>query len=165
MNLMMLELFVKVYTELCRPLLIDNYSLHIPPPASTTLHAECVSGEVRLASFTDDQTSRQGTLQICINNAWGGVCSDPRFGVAEAQVACQQAGGYRREDAVEVDPVPSSGPVFLSELNCEGNEASLLECPRFSSIGSACSSGEDAGLQCTGKRYCTLFFYKIFSVC
>ena len=80
------------------------------------------------------------------------MCSDPRFGVAEAQVACQQAGGYRREDAVEVDPVPSSGPVFLSELNCEGNEASLLECPRFSSIGSACSSGEDIVLQCTGKK-------------
>ena len=125
--------------------------MYIPPPASSTLHAECVSGEVRLASFTDDQTSRQGTLQICINNAWGGVCSDPRFGVAEAQVACQQAGGYRREDAVVVDPVPSSGPVFLSELNCEGNEASLLECPRFSSIGSTCSSGEDVVLLCTGE--------------
>ena len=106
---------------------------------------------MRLAEFTDDQTSRQGTLQICINNAWGAVCSDPRFGVAEAQVACQQAGGYRREDAEEVESVSSSGAVFLSEVNCEGNEARLLECPRFSSIGSSCSSGEDVILRCIGK--------------
>ena len=124
--------------------------MYIPPPASATPYAECVSGDVRLAEFTDDQTSRQGTLQICINNAWGAVCSDPRFGVAEAQVACQQAGGYRREDAEEMESVSSSGAVFLSEVNCEGNEARLLECPRFSSIGSSCSSGEDVILRCTG---------------
>ena len=130
----------------------------IPPPASSTQYAECVSGDVRLAEFTDDQTSRQGTLQICINNAWGAVCSDPRFGVAEAQVACQQAGGYRREDAEEVESVSSSGAVFLSEVNCEGNEARLLECPRFSSIGSACSSSEDVVLRCTGK-------YRLYNIC
>ena len=146
MNWMMLELCVRVRSEKITALL--HY--YIPPPASSTQYAECVNGDVRLADFTDDQTSRQGTLQICINNAWGAVCSDPRFGVAEAQVACQQAGGYSRDDAEEVESVSSSRAVFLSEVNCEGNEARLLECPRFSSIGSACSSGEDVMLRCTG---------------
>ena len=146
---MMLELCVRVR---CKKALNAVAIIHpLPPPASSTQYAECVSGDVRLAEFTDDQTSRQGTLQICINNAWGAVCSDPRFGVAEAQVACQQAGGYRREDAEEEESVSSSGAVFLSEVNCEGNEARLLECPRFSSIGSACSSGEDVVLRCIGR--------------
>ena len=142
----MRELFVKVRTRTIPRCAIHQISLS----ASTTEYAECANGDVRLAAFTDGDTSRQGTLQICINSAWGGVCSDPRFGVAEAQVACQQAGGYRREDAEEVESVSSSGPVFLSELNCVGNEASLLECPRFTSIGSECGSGEDVVLRCTG---------------
>ena len=109
---------------------------------------------MRLANFTDDpdEATREGTLQICINSAWGAVCSDPRFGLTEAQVACQQAGGYRRELSEEMEPLPTSGPVFLSELNCVGDEASLLECPRFVSIGSECSSGLDVTIRCTGKE-------------
>ena len=123
-------------------------------PASSTVNAGCDSGDVRLANFTDDpdEATREGTLQICINNAWGTVCSDPRFALTEAQVACQQAGGFRRELSEEMEPLPTSGPVFLSELNCMGDEASLLECPRFVSIGSECSSGLDVTIRCTGKE-------------
>ena len=109
---------------------------------------------MRLANFSDDpdEATRQGILQICINSAWGAVCSDDPFGLSEVQVACQQAGGYRRELSEEMEPLPTSGPVFLSELNCVGDEASLLECPRFVSIGSECSSSLDATIRCTGKE-------------
>ena len=130
------------------------YIYFVALPASSTVNPGCDSGEVRLANFTDDpdEATREGTLQICINSAWGAVCSDPRFGLTEAQVACQQAGGYRRELSEEMEPLPTSGPVFLSELNCVGDEASLLECPRFVSIGSECSSGLDVKIRCTGKE-------------
>ena len=61
--------------------------------------AECESGEVRLANFTDDpdEATREGTLQICINSAWGSVCSDNLFDTKDARVFCDQLEGFQRE--------------------------------------------------------------------
>ena len=43
-----------------------------------------------------------------------------------------------------------SGPVLLDDVECTGNEASLLECAH--SVGSHyCYHGEDAGVICPGK--------------
>ena len=55
---------------------------------------ECEDGEIRLASYTDnhDQFTRHGALQICINRAWGAVCSDIYFGDTEMAVICRQMG-------------------------------------------------------------------------
>ena len=55
---------------------------------------ECEDGEIRLASYTDNhvQFTRHGALQICINRAWGGVCSDIYFGDTEMAVVCREMG-------------------------------------------------------------------------
>ena len=65
----------------------------------STEAAECESGVVRLANFTDDpdEATRQGTLQICINSAWGTVCSDAPFDKKDAEVFCEQLEGFQRE--------------------------------------------------------------------
>ena len=67
--------------------------------ASSIETAECESGEVRLANFTDDpdEATRQGTLQICINSAWGTVCSDDTFDMTDAEVFCEELVGFQRE--------------------------------------------------------------------
>ena len=67
--------------------------------ASSIEAAECESGEVRLANFTDDpdEATREGTLQICINNAWGTVCSDDAFDMTDAEVFCEELVGFQRE--------------------------------------------------------------------
>ena len=75
-----------------------------------------------------------GRLEICINNAWGAVCNDDLFGVSDVQVACQQVGGYEREIVGDIDSVSIMGPVFLSELGCDGNEDSLLECRSYTVV-------------------------------
>ena len=64
----------------------------------STEAAECESGEVRLANFTDnpDEATREGTMQICINNAWGTVCSDDLFDTTDAEVFCEQLEGFQR---------------------------------------------------------------------
>ena len=61
--------------------------------------AECESGEVRLANFTEDpdEATREGTMQICINNAWGAVCSDDTFDTRDAEVFCEKLPGFQRE--------------------------------------------------------------------
>ena len=62
----------------------------------STEFAECTTGEVRLTDFIDNSSedSRQGTAQICINNAWGSVCSDNFFDAKDAAVFCDILEGF-----------------------------------------------------------------------
>ncbi len=52
--------------------------------------------------------------------------------------------------------VKGSGPIYLSELGCDGSNNSLLECPRglLSPAGLApdCDHSQDAGVLCHGKN-------------
>ena len=68
-------------------------------PDTITKFADCRTGEVRLADFTNssEEDSRQGTVQICINNAWGSVCSDDFFDNTDAAVFCGQLSGFTSE--------------------------------------------------------------------
>ena len=44
-----------------------------------------------------------------------------------------------------------TGPIFLDQLGCLGNETSLLECRTLRPMGlHACDHSEDAGVQCIG---------------
>ena len=60
----------------------------------STKEGNCSSGDMRLNDFVDDpfEHTRQGLLQICVNNAWGAVCSDIQFGITEMAVACKSMG-------------------------------------------------------------------------
>ena len=45
----------------------------------------------------------------------------------------------------------SSGPIFLDQLHCSGDESSLLECDRFAVLGlHTCDQTQEAGVMCTG---------------
>ena len=63
---------------------------------SSTEFANCTLGDVELTDFTDnsEEGSRQGVLQICINNAWGTVCSDNYFDNTDAEVFCNTLVGF-----------------------------------------------------------------------
>ena len=65
---------------------------------SITDFGNCTTGDVRFMNFTDilHENSRQGTLQICVNNAWGTVCSDNHFDSTDAEVFCGQLEGFNR---------------------------------------------------------------------
>ena len=116
------------------------------------MHSDCVTGDVQLAdSIVDPKlNTTKGTLQICINNAWGAVCYDTLFGVADARVACQQAGGYEREIVGDIESTAITGPMFLSELGCRGDETHLLDCQYYKYIGSECVSPDNAVITCRG---------------
>ena len=47
-----------------------------------------------------------------------------------------------------------TGAIFFSDLNCEGSESSLLDCPRrFNQppgLVLSCDHTQDVGIQCTG---------------
>ena len=75
---------------------MNHVHVSISPLASTVDYANCSTGDVTFIDFTDDETegSRQGTLQICINNAWGSVCSDNFYDTTDAVVFCDQLVGF-----------------------------------------------------------------------
>ena len=58
----------------------------------STSKANCADGDVRLTGGNETR----GRLEVCINDAWGTVCSNS-FGENEAAVACGRLGGYMRE--------------------------------------------------------------------
>ena len=90
------------------------------------------------------------------------MCNDDLFGIDDARVACQQAGGYERQVVGDIESVASMGPMFVSELGCEGDELALLECPRFRSIGTECITSQDAIITCKGM--CILYVHIQYSL-
>ena len=53
---------------------------------STTSFSNCSNGEVRLVGGAN---ILEGRVEVCINSAWGTVCSDG-FGTNDAEVICRQ---------------------------------------------------------------------------
>ena len=46
---------------------------------------------------------------------------------------------------------PGSGPIFLSRLNCDGTESSLLDCNSLRTITNRCDHTVDVAISCEGK--------------
>ena len=44
-----------------------------------------------------------------------------------------------------------TGPIFISGLNCQGNEPNLLSCPHSLVHYSLCSHNYDVGVKCEGQ--------------
>ena len=138
-----------------------------------TIQSGCLTGDVRLVG---NEVGDKGRLEICINDAWGTVCGDG-FDSNEARVACHSLGGYSINGesillptcqhvcklytelcrfVAESEPVISGydegdGPIFLSLLECSGDEQSLMDCPAGRPIGlHQCDHTADIALHCLG---------------
>jgi deleted-in-malignant-brain-tumors protein 1 len=138
----------------------------------------CSTGDVRLEPSTVNATasSLEGRLELCINHAWGTVC-DSLFDNSDAQVACSRVSGFARQGEllagsheatmqalVTVVSVGAqvltrgsiasgTGPIYLSDLHCTGNENSLLDCLREDSQPTglqSCDHQQDVAIQCRG---------------
>ena len=66
--------------------------------AITVPNGNCSNGDARLIPPIDNSflSTREGRLELCINEAWGSVC-DSAFDNNDASVACGQLTGLDRE--------------------------------------------------------------------
>ena len=67
---------------------VDAYVISALFPDISTPNGNCEHGELRLVNGTN---VLEGRVEICINNAWGTVCTEGAS-VDDVMVICQQMG-------------------------------------------------------------------------
>ncbi|XP_063962816.1 deleted in malignant brain tumors 1 protein-like isoform X2 [Lytechinus pictus] len=93
--------------------------------------------------------SHQGRLEININNQWGTVCDDS-WGINDAIVVCRQLGFPSAISApTSAHFGQGSGTIWLDDVNCAGNENSLMDCGHRGIGVHNCAHSEDAGVVCS----------------
>ena len=104
-------------------------------------------GDVRL--FHPNSTTYEGRLEIFHRGKWGSVCDD-RFGMEEADVVCRQLNFTLGAQYVygNAHYGQSSGPIYLDDVNCVGNETALIDCKHNGWQGHDCRHYEDVGVVC-----------------
>ncbi|XP_062619513.1 neurotrypsin-like [Saccostrea cucullata] len=105
----------------------------------------CLSTVKNVTRIVNGSSPDEGLMEVLVNDQWRSVCN---YGWSkyDADVACKSL-GY-------IGGIPFSLPIlregredtwFLANLNCNGNEDSLLECW---STFTTCKNGEQAGAVC-----------------
>ncbi|XP_035757667.1 antigen WC1.1-like, partial [Egretta garzetta] len=96
--------------------------------------------------------SPSGRVEIRDGNQWKTVC-DSDFGPKAADVVCRDLQCGTALSVHGAAPFGEGlGPIWDRELQCVGNEASLMFCPRGSPRDQTCTHANTVGVTCTRFR-------------
>ena len=103
--------------------------------------------EMRLAGT--GSSANQGRVEVYLNGQWGTVCSD-LWGLDDADVVCRQLGfpgasGFTVRARTFGE---GSGPIFLDNVRCVGDETSINDCVKNAIGFHNCLHSDDAGVIC-----------------
>ncbi|CAG9769987.1 unnamed protein product [Ceutorhynchus assimilis] len=98
-------------------------------------------------------SANEGRLEIRHNGIWGSICDDD-FNEDAAKIACA-ALGYSGSASVKKDGFfgQTTGPIWLDQVACQGNETSLEKCTHWDWGESNCDHSEDVGVICGNSMY------------
>lgn len=100
-----------------------------------------------------------GRVEINYNNGgWGTICDD-LWSIEDADVACQMLNYNSAESATKHASFgEGSGIIWLDNVQCQGDEDSLLFCSHLGLAKHNCRHSEDAGVVCSSKSRHTRLF-------
>ncbi|PIK45167.1 scavenger receptor cysteine-rich protein type 12 precursor [Apostichopus japonicus] len=101
-------------------------------------------GDIRLAGGNQHS---EGRVEIFLNGEWGTICDD-FWDINDASVVCTQLGFSGAQASYGLAYFgEGSAPILLDDVNCVGNEKSLIDCNK-NDFGHNCGHSEDAGVAC-----------------
>ncbi|KAF5893072.1 scavenger receptor cysteine-rich type 10, partial [Clarias magur] len=90
-----------------------------------------------------------GRLEVFHSGSWGTVCNE-LWDIEDAQVVCRQLQcGVALSTHIPAWFGPGTGSIWLNEVECEGNEASLWNCRSQLCEEGECGHQEDVGVVCS----------------
>ena len=95
----------------------------------------------------------EGRVEVLYNGVWGTICSDG-WNNDSANVACRTlgfSGASAFFSSSSSQYGQGSGPIWLNNVMCNGNEASLVECT-YPGVGiiENCTHDKDVSVKCSG---------------
>ena len=101
--------------------------------------------KVRLVGGT---SPNKGRVEVYRNGFWGTICKDG-WNIPDASVVCRMLGYSGAWTAGCCTEYPGgTGPVWLSDLSCTGEEKSLTECGHSGWGINNCDHGKDVNVIC-----------------
>ena len=104
--------------------------------------------EIRLVGGS---TPNYGRVEVRYANIWGTICND-EVNFKDAKVICRQLGypftvGILATRLIE----QGTGPIWLDNLRCSGDEKSIADCEHPGWGIHDCSHSEDIGVMCASE--------------
>ena len=92
-------------------------------------------------------------MEVYHNGEWGTVCDDG-WDLNDAQVVCNELGYGKAASAIH-DALfgPSSGRIWLDNVNCIGNEGTIGNCSHSGWGVGYCTQRRAASVKCDAGRF------------
>ncbi|XP_042073038.1 deleted in malignant brain tumors 1 protein-like, partial [Haplochromis burtoni] len=110
----------------------------------------CSDARIKLTGSGSARCS--GRVEIYHQKRWGTVCDDG-WDLNDAEVVCKQLDcGTALAAPKEAHFGDGSGPIWLDDVSCSGNERFIIQCQHRRSGENSCTHNKDAGVICSGDQ-------------
>lgn len=98
----------------------------------------------------DGSCPSDGRVEVLIGNEWGTVCDD-NWDKEDAEIICKMLGlGEALLAPRSALFGEGSGPIWINEVDCNGDENNINQCSYEPAGSHDCSHRQDAGVLCSG---------------